>query len=108
MVFHNCHLQGPQGKRESASEQAAREEELSLWNSIVDAARQMQASLIDESLDFETMQRFVSPIKANVAPDDYADYLRTELVYQTGLSQDPNNPLLTNYAQFLCLVTQRV
>ncbi|KAF2312581.1 hypothetical protein GH714_035138 [Hevea brasiliensis] len=58
-------------------------------------------------LDHETMQKFVSPIKANVEPDDYADYFRTEQLYQTGLTQDPNNPLLlANYAQFLYLVAR--
>ncbi|XP_050237112.1 uncharacterized protein LOC126686874 [Mercurialis annua] len=85
------------------SGEVTREEELSLWNSIVDEARKMQ----DPSLDHESMQRLVSPIKANVEADDYSDYLRTELLYQTGLSHDSNNPLLlTNYAQFLCLVAQ--
>ncbi|KAJ9146783.1 hypothetical protein P3X46_029010 [Hevea brasiliensis] len=83
---------------ESVSGQGTREEECT-WNSIVDEASKMQV------LDHETTQRFVSPIKANVEPDDYSDYFRTELLYQTRLSQDPNNPLLlANYAQFLYVV----
>ncbi|KAJ9172480.1 hypothetical protein P3X46_015710 [Hevea brasiliensis] len=92
---------GTTGETQSVSGQATREEELSVWNSIVDEASKMQV------LDHETMQKFVSPIKANVEPDDYADYFRTEQLYQTGLTQDPNNPLLlANYAQFLYLVAR--
>lgn len=78
-------------------------EEVNLWNSIVDEASQMQ--MTDESLDHETMKRFVSPVTAKIEADDYADYFRTELLYQTGLAQESNNPLLlANYAQFLYIV----
>ncbi|KAJ6299544.1 hypothetical protein OIU76_020500 [Salix suchowensis] len=90
---------------ESVSEQVSGEEELSLWNSIVDEASKMQSSLRDLSLDQGTTHRFVSPISAKIEADDYEDYFRTDLLYQTGLSQDPNNPLLlANYAQFLYTV----
>lgn len=93
---------GTNREAESVSEQ-----ELNLWNSILDEASQMQASVIDESLDHETMKRFVSPIKANTESDDYADYFKTELLYQISLQREPNNSLLlANYAQFLYLVTQ--
>ncbi|XWS74032.1 hypothetical protein CRYUN_Cryun02cG0180800 [Craigia yunnanensis] len=90
----------------STSGRVTGEEELSLWNSIVDEASKMQALFRDETLDHETLQRFVSPVKAKIESDgDYEDYFRTELLYQTGLSQEPNNPLLlANYAQFLYLV----
>ncbi|KAK9280563.1 hypothetical protein L1049_014256 [Liquidambar formosana] len=90
---------------ESVSGQVAREEEVSLWNSIVEEASTMQGALRDEVLDHETMQRFVSPVTAKIEVDDYTDYFRTELLYQMGLAQEPNNPLLlANYAQFLYLV----
>lgn len=97
---------GTSREAESASEQVSREEELSLWNSIVEEASKMQyLPLRDESLDHETIQRFVSPINAKIEADDYAEYFRTDLQYQMGLSQDPNNPLLlANYAQFLNMV----
>ncbi|XP_011032139.1 PREDICTED: uncharacterized protein LOC105131064 [Populus euphratica] len=97
---------GTSREAESASEQGSREEELSLWNSIVEEASKMQYfPLRDESLDHETIQRFVSPINAKIEADDYAEYFRTDLQYQMGLSQDPNNPLLlANYAQFLNMV----
>jgi len=97
---------GTSREAESASEQVSREEELSLWNSIVEEASKMQYfPLRDESLDHETIQRFVSPINAKIEADDYAEYFRTDLQYQMGLSQDPNNPLLlANYAQFLNMV----
>ncbi|CAK7331278.1 unnamed protein product [Dovyalis caffra] len=96
---------GTSREAESVSEQASREEDLSLWNSIVEEASKMQSSSRDESLDHETMQRFVSPINAKIEADDYAEYFRTDLLYQMGLSQDPNNPLLlANYAQFLYTV----
>nr|DAD19163.1 TPA_asm: hypothetical protein HUJ06_020626 [Nelumbo nucifera] len=62
------------------------EEEVNLWNAIVEEASRMQASMRDEALDHKTMQQFVSPIKL-------------------ALSQEPDNPLiLANYAQFLYLV----
>ncbi|KAF9665596.1 hypothetical protein SADUNF_Sadunf16G0139500 [Salix dunnii] len=92
---------------ESVSEQVSGEEESSLWNSIVDEASKMQSSLRDLSLDQGTTHRFVSPISAKIEADDYEDYFRTDLLYQTGLSQDPNNPLLlANYAQFLYIVAR--
>ncbi|XVF05360.1 hypothetical protein REPUB_Repub05bG0165400 [Reevesia pubescens] len=95
-----------EGQTESTSERVTREEELSLWNSIVDEASKMQALFRDETLDNETIQRFISPVMAKIESDvDYEDYFRTELLYQTGLSQEPNNPLLlANYAQFLYLI----
>ncbi|KHN01782.1 Cell division control protein 6 like [Glycine soja] len=85
-------------KTESVSGQEE-EEELNLWNAMVEEASRM------EGLDRDVMKRFVSPVMARIESDDYAEYLRTELVYQTGLSQDPSNTLLlVNYAQFLYLV----
>lgn len=98
---------GRTGEEESASRQVTREEELSLWNSVVEEASSMQAVLRDESLDHETMQRFVSPVTAKIESGDYADYFKTELFYQTELLQEPSNALLlANYAQFLYLVAQ--
>lgn len=98
---------GRPGEEESVSGQVTREEELSLWNSVVQEASSMQAVLRDESLDHETMQRFVSPVNAKIESDDYADYFKTELFYQTELLQEPSNALLlANYAQFLYLVAQ--
>ncbi|PON63036.1 Signal transduction response regulator [Parasponia andersonii] len=89
----------------SVSEQETREEEVALWNSIVDEASKMQALFRDEALDQDTVQKFVSPVNAKIESDNYEDYFRTDLLYQTGLSQEPNNPLLlANYAQFLYLV----
>lgn len=95
-------------EEESVSGQAAREEEMRVWNSIVEEAARMQGEVRDEGLDHETVQRFVSPVTAKIeGDDDYADYFRTELVYQTGLAQDPENGvLLANYAQFLYLVAR--
>lgn len=82
------------------------QDELRLWNSIVDEAEQMQYSKIDNALDHETRKRFVSPVDARVETEEHMDYFKTELLYQTGLSQEPNNPLLlANYAQFLYIVS---
>ncbi|KAG5515132.1 hypothetical protein RHGRI_036241 [Rhododendron griersonianum] len=95
------------GDEESVSVSAsAREEESRAWNAIVEEAGMMQGEVRDESLDQETVQRFVSPVTAKIEGDvDYPDYFRTELVYQTGLAEDPDNcVLLANYAQFLYLV----
>ncbi|KAL5984392.1 hypothetical protein ACLOJK_018496 [Asimina triloba] len=82
------------------------EAEVKLWNAVVEEASRMKAGSRDESLDHETMQRFVSPVTVEVEPEDYyADYFRTELVYQQAVSEEPDNPLiLANYAQFLFLV----
>ncbi|CAN4101034.1 unnamed protein product [Withania somnifera] len=94
-------------EEECVSGQETTEEELQIWNSIVDEASKMQASVRDEALDHETMQRFVSPIHANIETDDYADYFKTEFMYQMVLNQEPQNTLLlANYAQFLFLVAQ--
>ncbi|XP_019167863.1 PREDICTED: uncharacterized protein LOC109163568 [Ipomoea nil] len=98
------------GEEEAVSgeeEAVSGEEELRLWNSIEDEANKMQSELRDEALDHETMMRFVSPINAKMESDDCVDYFRTELLYQTGIAQEPNNALLlANYAQFLYLVGQ--
>lgn len=65
----------------------------------------MQAEMRGVALDHETMQRFVSPVTVKPESDDYEDFFKTDLSYQMGLYQDPNNPLLlANYAQFLHLV----
>uniref|UniRef100_A0A7N0U4K4 Uncharacterized protein n=1 Tax=Kalanchoe fedtschenkoi TaxID=63787 RepID=A0A7N0U4K4_KALFE len=91
---------------EEASE-VANEEEMRLWNSILEEAKNMQEEFKDAALDHDTTKRFVSPVEAKVDEDDYKDYLRTELLYQTGIAHDPNNPLLlANYAQFLYVVTR--
>ncbi|KAK6122126.1 hypothetical protein DH2020_044136 [Rehmannia glutinosa] len=87
--------------KESVSRQDSIEEEETLWNSIVEEASRMQA------LDQETLRKFVSPVDAKFETDDRSEYLRTELLYQTELAQEPNNSLLlANYAQFLYLVAQ--
>ncbi|KAM7496462.1 hypothetical protein LguiA_020876 [Lonicera macranthoides] len=84
-----------------------REEESKLWNAIVDEASGMEAEMRDEALDHETMQRFVSPVSAEIEEDKCVDYFRTELLYQARLSEDPSSSLLlANYAQFLFLVAQ--
>ncbi|XP_031112903.1 uncharacterized protein LOC116016679 [Ipomoea triloba] len=95
------------GEEEAVSDRVSGEEESRLWNSIEDEAYRMQSELRDEALDHETMVRFVSPITAKIESDDCVDYFRTELLYQTGISQEPNNALLlANYAQFLYLIAQ--
>eukprot|EP00262_Sarcandra_glabra_P004208 TRINITY_DN1517_c4_g1_i1.p1 TRINITY_DN1517_c4_g1~~TRINITY_DN1517_c4_g1_i1.p1 ORF type:complete len:574 (+),score=58.78 TRINITY_DN1517_c4_g1_i1:465-2186(+) len=81
------------------------EEEEKVWNSVVEEVSKMQVSLRDESLDHETMQRFVSPVSVEIEAEDYEAYFKTELLYQQAISQEPQNPLLlSNYAQFLYLV----
>ncbi|KAL2236612.1 uncharacterized protein LOC105165171 [Sesamum indicum] len=86
---------------ETVSSESVLEEETALWNSIVEEASRTRA------VDQETTQKFVSPVDARIEADDYSEYFRTELLYQTELAHDPNNPLLlANYAQFLYLVAQ--
>ena len=95
------------GSTISAETSVSGQDEVRLWNSIVEEAEEMQYSKIDNVLDHETRKRFVSPLDARVEEaDEDIHYFRTELLYQTGLSQEPNNPLLlANYAQFLYIVS---
>ncbi|CAF1864214.1 hypothetical protein Bca4012_033499 [Brassica carinata] len=93
---------------ESEETSVSGQDELRLWNSVVEEAEQMQFSNTDDALlDHGTRKRFVSPLDARVEEaDEDIHYFRTELLYQTGLSQEPNNPLLlANYAQFLYIVS---
>ncbi|MFS7944683.1 putative tetratricopeptide-like helical domain superfamily [Helianthus anomalus] len=83
------------------------EEEWESWNSIVNEADQMHGVIGDGGLDHETMKRFVSPVTTSIEAEDAKDYHKTEVVYQTSLLQEPDNPLLlANYAQFLYLVAR--
>ncbi|WVY98151.1 hypothetical protein V8G54_030302 [Vigna mungo] len=50
---------------------------------MVEEASRMEVSSRGEGLDRDAMK--------GIESDDYAEYLRTELVHQTVLSQDPNN-----------------
>ncbi|KAG2327973.1 hypothetical protein Bca52824_010701 [Brassica carinata] len=85
-------------QRDSVSGQGIREEELSLWNSMVEDADQMQDSTVVRDMKLRPRIEL---------EDDYANYTRTELLYKIGLAQEPNNPmLLANYAQFLYLIYQ--
>ncbi|MBA0748263.1 hypothetical protein Gogos_005107 [Gossypium gossypioides] len=52
-------------------------------------------------------QQLVSPLHAEVEPDNHEVHFRTNLVYQMHIDEQPNNSLfLTNYAQFLHLVVK--
>lgn len=81
-------------------------EELKLWNSTVDEAKEMQVAGLEDIIPFhEELQQFVSPVTVEIEPENKMDYFKTDLLYQMGLSQDPDNSLLLcNYAQFLHLV----
>lgn len=75
------------------------QEESRLWNSIMEESEKM------EKLDHETMKQMVAPVEARLEAEESMDYFKTELLYQTGLSQQPDNVLLlANYAQFLYLI----
>ncbi|KAI3830010.1 hypothetical protein L1987_04142 [Smallanthus sonchifolius] len=90
---------------ESVSGEVSEVEEWGLWKSVVAEAEKMQEVIGDGGLDRETMRRFVSPVTVKMEEEvGTEDYLKTELVYQTGLLKEPDNPLLlANYAQFLYL-----
>ncbi|URE00666.1 hypothetical protein MUK42_19335 [Musa troglodytarum] len=81
-------------------------EEARVWKGILEEVSRMNADTRHAALmDPETLLRLVSPITVELAPDDYPVYLRTEIMYQQALSQDPENSLLlANFAQFLYLV----
>ncbi|KAK2983231.1 hypothetical protein RJ640_023351 [Escallonia rubra] len=79
--------------------------EVNLWKSMVDESIKMQSTSEDVVLDHDIKRFLVAPVNVEIEPDDYVDYFRTDLLYQMGISQEPNSPLLLcNYAQFLHLV----
>ncbi|XP_047317381.1 uncharacterized protein LOC124920857 [Impatiens glandulifera] len=95
----NYQVEIPNGSSSGREEESVsgQEEEIKLWNSMVEEAAR------DTTVD---TQRFVSPVTAEIDGDATEDYSKTELLYQKGLAQDPNNALLlANYAQFLYLVS---
>lgn len=82
-------------------------EEVDLWNSIVEEASWMKEESGYRILDHLTTKHFVIPVTVKLQPDDYVDYFRTDLLYQMGVAEEPNNSLLlSNYAQFLHLVAR--
>ncbi|KAI3667745.1 hypothetical protein L6452_42814 [Arctium lappa] len=90
---------------ESVSGQVYQVEEWALWHWMVAEADKMMELNGYGGLDHEVMQRFVSPVTAKLVGEfDTEDYSKTELLYETGVSKEPTNPLLlANYAQFLYL-----
>ncbi|GAB2288400.1 hypothetical protein Dimus_022734 [Dionaea muscipula] len=84
--------------------------EMELWNSMVDKASRIQETeLGGAKIDHGAVmqQQFVAPVSVEIEPDDdYVEYSRTDLLYRMGLAKDPHSPLLlSNYAQFLYLVS---
>ncbi|KAI3974580.1 hypothetical protein MKX01_020352 [Papaver californicum] len=88
------------------NQEELREDEMTLWNSVVREASQMQEQSRDSILDHETMRSFVSPVKVEIDSDlTNNKFFKTELIYQQALLQEPHNALLlVNYAKFLHLV----
>ncbi|KAL4388485.1 hypothetical protein GQ457_09G031180 [Hibiscus cannabinus] len=82
--------------------------ELGLWRSMVDEALKMQGEVYYKVIDHRIRQQLVSPLSVQLEPEDnYETHLRTSLVYQMRISEDPENSLLLlNYAQFLYLVVK--
>ncbi|KDP44814.1 hypothetical protein JCGZ_01314 [Jatropha curcas] len=89
----------------SENQEMTEEEEIELWNLIVEEALKLQEESRYPVLDQETMKQLVSPISVEIEPEDYMEFHRTDLIYQMGVAEDPENPLLlSNYAQFLYMV----
>ncbi|KAK8999638.1 hypothetical protein V6N11_070797 [Hibiscus sabdariffa] len=82
--------------------------ELGLWRSMVEEALKMQGEVYYKVIDHRIRQQLVSPLSVQLEPEDnYEMHLRTNLVYQMRISEDPENSLLLlNYAQFLYLVVK--
>ncbi|KAG1337737.1 hypothetical protein COCNU_04G000430 [Cocos nucifera] len=96
-----------EGAREGEGSAAVTEEEAArVWRRMVKEATTIYARTRDGTLmDPDTLKRLVSPVSVDLEPEDYSDYMRTELNYQQALAQDPDNPLLlSNFAQLLYLV----
>ncbi|KAL9230183.1 hypothetical protein vseg_005569 [Gypsophila vaccaria] len=97
------------------------ESEVGLWGRVVEEADHIRGGdagnrgvgfVVNDDVEGggdldEKKFEFVSPVEVEIERDDYEEYHRTELFYQIGLLQEPNNTLLlANYAQFLCLVSR--
>lgn len=80
------------------------EEEMKLWKSMVEEASMLQEKSTYPVLDQETKKQLVSAISVELEAEDYLEFHTTDIVYQMSVSEDPNNSLLSNYAQFLYLV----
>ncbi|WCJ19799.1 Tetratricopeptide repeat (TPR)-like superfamily protein [Euphorbia peplus] len=86
-------------------ERMTEEQELELWNTVENEAKIMREQARQPKLDQDTMKDLVKSLSVKIESDDYMEFHRTDLVYQMGVAEDPNNPLLLlNYAQFLYLV----
>lgn len=86
-------------------EEMIEKEEMELWNLVVEEAEIMREESRYAVLDQEIMKHLVSSISVEIEPEDYVEFHRTDLLYQMGVAEDPNNHLLlSNYAQFLCVV----
>ncbi|XP_072985413.1 uncharacterized protein [Typha latifolia] len=94
------------GVRDGTLELTMEEEVAMIWNRIVEEASRMQSTTRDEMLmDPETLMQLVAPVRVELEADHCSDYLRTELMYQQAVSQEPHNSLfLSNFAEFLYLV----
>jgi len=93
---------GKSGVPTRKSLEGMEEIEMGLWNSMVEEANKMKRG----DLEGEKILELISPVKVEIESDDYEEYYRTDLLYQIGLSQEPDNTLLlSNYAQFLRLVS---
>ncbi|XP_065869950.1 uncharacterized protein [Euphorbia lathyris] len=89
----------------SGNKEMIEEQELELWNSVEKEALVLREEARQPKLDEDTMKDLVKSLSVKIEPDDYMEFHRTDLVYQMGVAEDPNNPLLLlNYAQFLYLV----
>lgn len=81
--------------------------EAGLWMLMVDEASRIQGEFYHKVLDHQTRKMLVSPVNVKIEPDNYEVHFRTNLAYQMLVAEDPNNPLLlSNYAQFLHLVSK--
>ncbi|XAR71944.1 hypothetical protein NMG60_11018405 [Bertholletia excelsa] len=93
--------------RNSCENEKVEEKGLQLWSLVVDEAIGMrEESSRAGVVKNDEAPSFVPPFSVEIEPDDCVEFHRTDLRYQTCLSENPNDPLLLcNYAQFLQLVT---
>ncbi|KAF2319029.1 hypothetical protein GH714_012607 [Hevea brasiliensis] len=63
-------------------EEMIEEEEMKLWNLLVEEAAIMREESRYPVLDQETMKHLVSSISVEIEPEDYVEFHRTDLLYQ--------------------------
>lgn len=92
----------------AVTQQDQNEDIAGTWSKVVEEAEIMKAATRHRALmNKDTLQKMVAPVTSSFDVKECIHHFRTELTYQTAITDDPDNSLLLcNYAQFLYLVAK--